>query len=33
VEELLETLALDPIFKKSLYLVIALAFKKIGKID
>lgn len=33
IEELFETLALDPAFKKSLYLVIALALKKIGKID
>lgn len=33
VEQLLETLTIDPLFKKSLYLVIALAFKKLGKID
>ena len=29
----METLQLDPKFKKSLYLVIALAFKKLNKID
>ena len=33
IQELLEALKLDPKYKKSLYLVIALAFKKLNKID
>lgn len=33
IQELLETLAIDPKYKKSLYLVIALAYKKLNKID
>ena len=32
ISELEECLALDPLYKKSLYLMIALAYKKINKL-
>ena len=33
IEKLLESISIEPTFKRSLYLALALAFKKMGKVD